>query len=500
MKAVRGSGVVRLLARVPRALLAGVLAPLVLLVLPAVLWLSVPDPGTLGVTPAWLNVPDPARFDADPFYLASLVLLGFLAIVMIAAEASLAPFSLHLVHWVFVYVFFFAAPLAQYKMGTFPWEELFSFETDRLVLTNLAVLLWSVAWIAARVSQFALLRHRPVPLGPRVSALGVWICAGLALFSAAYLLLTLGPMALISRGATDISAGNAFSASSSALVVDKLLRAFPAAAVAGAVWFASRGNAHFLVRAGLLIATLGLLLVADFPSGSPRHLVGSIYLGLVLIFLNRYLRTGWPFVFLMVGGMLVAFPIMSALYLSTGPHETVPYLRDGSFLGAGMTTGDFDAYSMVGYTIGYLHDGPGSTFGHQLLGVLLFFVPRSIWPDKPFGSGYTVAVDQGLLFNNVSSSPIAEGLINFGWAGVVLFAVALCWIFGLLDSSFRHAERSGEGTLLRLLYPFLIGFAFFLMRGDLLSSFAFVAGFVAAFLPLAVRLPRVALRTKKSSM
>lgn len=470
-------------------MLGSVLSPLVLLVLPALLWSSVPEVGTLGIVPSWLNVPKPAApFTLDPVYLVSMVLIGLLTVVMISVEASYAPFSLHLVHWIFVYVFFFAAPLVQYKIGGFPWSRLTSLEADALILTNLAVLMWSVVWAFSRALQASALARRPVPLGPRVSILGVWVGCGLALVSAAYLLLTLGPVALVSRGSNEIAIGNAFSASSSSLIVDKLLRAFPAAAAAGAVWYLGKGGAHLYVRLGLVAASLGLILVADFPSGSPRHLVGSIYLGLLLTVVGHRLRNGWPFVFILVGGMLVVFPVTSALYLATGPAELVPYLSRGTFLGPGLANGDFDAYAMVAYTLQYVNEGPGPTWGRQLLGVLLFFVPRSVWSGKPLGSGYTVAVEGGLSFDNVSSSPLAEGLINFGWPGLVLFAVALSWICGVIDLSSRRAERGGHDTLLRLLYPFLMGFAFFLMRGDLLSSTAFVVGFVVAFLPLVTRL------------
>lgn len=184
------------------------------------------------------------------------------------------------------------------------------------------------------------------------------------------------------------------------------------------------------------------------------------------------------------------FPFLSTLRTSTSLQEAASYVSGFNFLGTSLATGDFDAYSMVGYTASYVENGPGITYGRQLLGVLLFFVPRSMWPDKPIGSGATVAGEEELIFNNVSSSPIAEGLINFGWVGIVVFAIVLCWLFGVLDAAFWKAKGGGEGTLTQVIYPFYIGFAFFLMRGDLLSSTAFIVGFSVAFLPLLARLPK----------
>lgn len=483
-----GSG--RFLARVPHPVLGYVLAPLVLALLPVVLWLSVPLSGGSEATPVWLTVPDPVLFSVDPIFLVSLGLVGFLAISMITVEASLAPFSLHLAHWIFVYVFFFAAPVVQYKIGTFPWEALTSFETNTLLLANTAILLWCLAWIIVRVVQLGALSRWPVPPGPRVTVVGVWVCLALAALATAYLVLTLGPVALLTRASYTEALGDAFGASSSRAILDKLLRGLPVAAAAGALWYLRAGQTSLIVRLGVVAVSFMLLLVADFPLGSARYWVGAIYIGLLLTTCGRYLRSGWPFALSLIGGLLVLFPFLSTLRTSTSLGEAASYVSGFNFLGPSLATGDFDAYSMVGYTASYVENGPGITYGEQLLGVILFFIPRSLWPTKPIGSGATVAGEEDLIFNNVSSSPIAEGLINFGWVGVVLFAVFLCWTFGLLDAAFWRAKGGEEGTLVRVIYPFYVGFAFFLMRGDLLSASAFIIGFSVAFLPLLLRLPR----------
>lgn len=477
-------------AGIPRSVLTYILAPLILAMVPAVLWLSVPAAGAKGQIPLWLTVSNPVVFEMDPLYLVSLVLIGVLAVAMITFEASRAPFSLHLAHWIFVYIFFFNAPLVQYKIGTFPWDKLTSLDTGTLLYANLAILLWSVVWIVSRLTQLPVL-IRGVPLGPRVSNQGVWISLVLSFVVTAYLVWKLGPLALLSRAGYTEAIGDAFGSSSSRLILDKLLRGIPVAAAAGALWWLWRGRFRLSVRFGIAAGALALLLIADFPLGSARYWVGAIYVGLLLILTGRYLRTGWPFVFTLAGGLLLVFPVLSALRYATSAQNALPYLKSFNFLGPSLATGDFDAYSMVAYTVQYIQQGPGITLGRQLLGVLFFFIPRSVWPDKPVGSGYTVAQSGGLAFNNVSSSPVAEGLINFGWVGVVLFAIVLSWLFGFIDASYRQADRKGYVSLLVLLYPFWVGFAFFLMRGDMLSATAFITGFSVAFIPLILVLPRI---------
>lgn len=476
------------------SIVRGVLAPLSLMVLPILLWVSVPEAGSSNETPVWLEVSEPVTFVMDPFYLVSLGLIGLVAVVMICVEASLSAYSLHLVHWIFVYIFFFAAPLVQYKIGIFPWSRLTSFEVDTLLAANLAILVWNVVWIVVRLLQASFLTRRSVPLGPSVTRTGVWIALFLAAVAALYLAATLGLSGLLTRGGRgEAFGGTELDISSSSLILDKLLRGFPVAAFAGAMWIWRGGRSPRLLRLGLVAASLGFLLVADFPLGSARYWVGSVYIGLLLTLFGWRLRNGWPVVFALVGGLLVVFPFLSALRYATSLREILPYLSNFSLLGPSLATGDFDAYSMVGYTYEYVEGGPGMTWGRQLLGVIFFFIPRSVWPDKPPGSGFVVAVQGEFSFNVVSSSPIAEGLVNFGWMGVVVFAVALSWLFGLADASFKRAEAEDRSTVLRLAYPFWIGFAFFLMRGDLLSAVALAVPFVIALLILAVRPVRLKL-------
>jgi len=479
----------RFVEAVPRSALYYILFPLILLLIPVVLWSSVSAEQAPSATPLWLAVPEPVSFGPDPVYLISLGAIGFLAIAMLAFEASRAAFSLHLAHWIFVYVFLFATPIVQYKIGVFPWGRLTSLETNTLLLANTAILLWCISWITCRFAQIPILDKIKAPIGPRISTGGIWLSLVLAVLATAYLLVHLGIGSLLTR-ADDYEAS--LGISSLGLITERLFRSLPIAAVAGALVLLRRRSVSLATRLMVLVASTVLMLIADFPLGTARYIVGAIFIGIFLDLFGRYLRTGWTLVFLLIGGLLLVFPLLSTLRYITSPGDVATYLGGFNFLGPSLATGDFDAYSMVGYTAHYIEQGPGITYGWQLAGVVFFFVPRSLWPDKPVGSGYTVATEGGLDFNNVSSSPLAEGLINFGWLGIVVFAVALCWIFGTADASFQRAYTEGGASFVRAIYPFWIGLVFFLMRGDLLSATAFIVAFSVSFVPLLVHLPSLA--------
>ena len=120
------------------------------------------------------------------------------------------------------------------------------------------------------------------------------------------------------------------------------------------------------------------------------------------------------------------------------------------------------------------------TYGKQLLGALLFFIPRSIWPSKPFGSGYTVFTAFNNPFSNVSCPLIAEGYINFGLFGIIIFALMFGYLSSYLDCKFKNNISKRDSFI--LLYPFLLGAYFFMLRGDLMSSYAYLLPYIIIFL------------------
>jgi hypothetical protein len=105
--------------------------------------------------------------------------------------------------------------------------------------------------------------------------------------------------------------------------------------------------------------------------------------------------------------------------------------------------------------------------------VLLFFVPRSIWPSKSVGSGALVNKLEHSDFTNFSSTFIAEGYINFGVWGSLIFMAGLALFIARYDDKYWF---SGGSKYNNLVYPAAIGMMFFMLRGDLLSSFAYSVG------------------------
>ncbi|MGZ5255033.1 MAG: hypothetical protein ACXWCT_11540, partial [Flavitalea sp.] len=124
------------------------------------------------------------------------------------------------------------------------------------------------------------------------------------------------------------------------------------------------------------------------------------------------------------------------------------------------------------------------TYGYQLLGVLFFWVPRAVWPSKPVGSGELIAEIMQFEWNNVSANFFAEGYVNFGFFGILAFVFLLARYTAVIDKIYWVTLRQSgpvSGNFFRILYYIMLGMLFFILRGDLLSSFAFTIGFMISY-------------------
>jgi hypothetical protein len=83
----------------------------------------------------------------------------------------------------------------------------------------------------------------------------------------------------------------------------------------------------------------------------------------------------------------------------------------------------------------------------------------------------------GRTFINISSPLPAEGYINFGWMGSLLFTAIVALLACCYDAAYWLRPSRRVPTFHRLFYPAAIILFLFLLRGDLLSSFAYLAGF-----------------------
>lgn len=403
---------------------------------------------------------------------ATFALNGALGIVFLCKSIVDRPFSLVQIHWVFYVTMFVIAPYSQYFYGYSVWG--YSLLPDDYLATNVVLMAWGALFAAfsgggvsnASYDQKAFFASLP-KIGDRAAVVAV-VCAAVA---------TVAVVTLV--GADNLFTRDAFSTDldkTMGLLFDKALRPLPVFAF---VLLLARAKQRG--KGGpALFATLVLMLVSCFPAAMARYNMACIYGAVLLLACSPLFEKKGLFPVLFLVAFLVVFPAANAyrwedFTLSMFGKAIVGAIGN---LPRGFCAVDYDAYSMVARTLRYV-ESFGATGGYQLLGSLLFFVPRAIWPTKPEGSGNLVCAAQGQIQLNISSPLPAEGIVNFGIVGLLIFAVVAVLVCRRLDRWFVESESP-----LRLFYPFACLLLFFMMRGDLLSSLAFTSGYVVSFLIL----------------
>ncbi len=209
-----------------------------------------------------------------------------------------------------------------------------------------------------------------------------------------------------------------------------------------------------------------IICVICFPTSLPRVLVGVIYIPILMLFFPL-LRRGINYVLLFMVGIIFVLPLFN----------NFRYLKDSvfAFNYELFNSGHFDAFQNMALLI----NENIITNGRQLMGSLFFFVQESQWLNKPNGSGHLLGETVGYSYLNVSMPFFAEGFVNWGYVGILLFLILIVLINSIWD--FKIKQEVNVSSLSPFYLIFMV-FEFYLMRGDLYSSVKIFSSFVLAIL------------------
>ena len=239
------------------------------------------------------------------------------------------------------------------------------------------------------------------------------------------------------------------------------------------------------------IIALLILLIGCFPMHLSRNAFGAIYI-CVLVTLVPWIKKNNRFIVLFTVCFLFMFPVMDLYrhksFTEVGLREIFNSLITYKDY---FNTANYDAYQMI-IAAENATDIVGYTYGRQLLGVLLFFIPRNMWVNKPVGTGAYISNILNLEFSNISAPLIAEGYINFGIIGIIGFGLFTGMILRMLDNTYWNNNNENL-SFINLIYFYVVPYMLFICRGDLLSSWAYLC----AYLFVAYCLYKFALLTGK---
>ncbi len=430
------------------------------------------------------------RHHIDSWTAASFVPVLILSAFLIVHDVRQRPYSLQLMHSLFNFAFLGLAPLLQYVLGTFPMERQIPFviQDGDVMWTNALVLLW----VATYTTAYYLRRRRtPAPAGPigrlmqwPMRPAGIYLAFAAALGALGYFS-SIGFFGALTRGEWGKSFFEGRDSTPLMLVTSIFVRGIPVLALAAAVlgW----AELPRRQRRGLVIIS-AVLVVGDWmlnnPLAASRYWTGMVLIGVLIILVLRKHRMGGLFVpALLAGIFLVLSTLDETRYAKSAGEYLETHPLEGATSGERYVGGDFDAYASLLITIRYV-DTVGIAWGRQLMGSALFWYPRAVWPDKPIGSGSLVAEYYRMENKNISSPLPAEGAVNFGVAGIVVFALVFGSLLRAADDSYWSRDPRREVRVLDAVYPFWLGLIFFMSRGDLMSSLAYFVGTTVASFPL----------------
>jgi len=408
----------------------------------------------------------------SPSFVFTNLIIGFTSLIMIILEARKTMYSLHLIHWLFHFSFFFIAPIIQYLHNKFMWGNLTSDDLNVLIKANILIILWQWVWIIIAIitEKKHIFKENTDEFGTQIgiSSLRFFILFVLCVIDLFYFVQIIGFGGLFARGSEKLFSDN----SSLNQIIYNVGKSLPIVLLV-ASYYQKQVKQNKKTWSFMILISAVLVLLLNFPTAVSRFWMATVYIGIILTFFK--FKSKNLFTYLLICGLLILFPILGSTRHASNLNDWINIMLTNGYTN-NILTGDYDAFSMINHTIRYI-DIYGVTYGHQLLGALLFFIPRTFWESKPIGSGPTVSEGLGLSFDNISNPLISEGLINFGLPGLFIFAFLFSFATKKLDLHFW----SNGNSIFKILYPFYIGLFFFMMRGDLLSTFSLTVSFSFAF-------------------
>jgi hypothetical protein len=222
----------------------------------------------------------------------------------------------------------------------------------------------------------------------------------------------------------------------------------------------------------------GVMAVFVSPVGIPRSLAGALYIPLLVLgFVPRWYRK-YSILTIITVSVLVAAPMVDVfrlIYLENEIHILQNFNFDYFF------AGHFDAFHNLAQVV----ERGFASEGWQVIGALLFWVPRAMWPGKPVGTSFTFAEFAGYRSANVSFPLTAELFVDFGVLGILLGMLCLGLIYKCLDNLLsRPRDDSVSAQIVAFGHLEVSILGIYLLRGALMSTFAYTTGVAVSLILL----------------
>jgi hypothetical protein len=435
------------------------------------------------------------RGNYDIAVVASFVAIGLFGVIFLAQAVLRCGISLCVIHWYFVLIFFFIVPFLQYLGNLF----LHRVESDGILIGNIYILLWcllygfaynySIRKVSATSGALSLFSGQG--LRPDVLKLRFYALTLASVGVAVWLISVGGIESFLTRGSYGLFVERVGGWKSWGFVITFYLRPllfFILVLFIGVVFLFKKVRKTPAIHL-CLFALIVTNMIVNNPISYAKFMLFTVAFGLFVLFSLRRVKSSLVYISALFLGLPIAFilDVFRRSYADLSREEAPKFYWGFVFRGS------LDSYENFIHTISHVSQS-GIVYGKQLAGALLFFVPRAFWTDKPVGSGAYIAEFLERKFEvtnfNIGNPLISEMYLNFHIIGIVAGALLYGAVTGRLDKHYWlslekdascRSRNQRNVDFYRVLYPFLLGLYLFHLRGDFMSSYAYSAAIVLAF-------------------
>lgn len=398
----------------------------------------------------------------DKIIIASFMINILFSIFQLLNSIRKHTFSFDLMFWIFSLFFFGYAPLLQYYSNSYAWN--LHPTNNEILIINVYIFIWYIFYSIGKkinLSQKKIIK-KTILIKKYISHKNMLnFLLLISILITFYYLIFEGISGIVVRST---SINNELNSMMSLLVT----HVFHNWVLFTLVFFILEAKRKGRITYQTVLISI-CFIISCFPTGLARNMMASFYAGLLIITFDGT-KKNYKFTFLIFLGLVLVFPainIFRNIHTLSGDNliNLIVKSIQNTYL-----AGDYDAHQMFISTQQYVKIF-GYSYGYQLIGALLFFIPRTLWNLKPYGSGKTIFESLSQYwFTNVSCPLVAEGYINFGIVGVIIFALIIGIIVNNIDKKYWN-KKNGK---LQIIYPFIMFQFFFLLRGDMMSGFAYL--------------------------
>lgn len=430
------------------------------------------------------------RFDAPAILLYGGVLYTAARLAHLAYVREQRLLSL--TFWLFVYVWGVLSAMLQVGADVFPWKRQHS-DSEQLVtaaLLLLSLLAYDAGGALARRRE----RRRQEPRVLLFSLRWAFAMGLLAVVTTALAIAAVGGPSVLLQPRGDVSAELWQEAGSEVALrnlLEAVLRSAPYVACLTLLftvkkrWRELRGRDRALMATAFL-AILPLALISNYPDALPRGWLGTVVLSFAFILVPWRRWTMASVIVALIGAFLFVFPYTDRNRVkSDDPRaqaELKVYLSPAWPL---LAKGDYDVFVQFANGTIYVKE-LGYTYGENLVGAALFWVPRRWWPEKPINSGHVIGLHMHNSVINLSAPLWLEGYMAAGILGIVLLMGGYGYVTAGMEARYvRQLQLGVHWGILQVFVPFWAGYQVFFLRGPLLNSVAYSSFAILLILLLA---------------